>query len=139
MAPVFNALLGKAVAPHVVLINVIEAFVGRLSAIRCVGQDEILAEATPEASEWAAQPIILKLLVNQNSAAESMVVQQMGFKGVSSIEDSPAILIAVPRLRLIMLAIFVPLPVILASKGLVAARVCAAVRSLMSPSMLSII
>jgi hypothetical protein len=75
VAPIFNALLGEAVAPHVVLINVIEAFVDRLGTIGCVGHDEILTEATPEASELAAQPIIPNLLLNQNSAAESMVLQ----------------------------------------------------------------
>jgi hypothetical protein len=63
----------------------------------------------------------------------------MGFKGVSSIEDSSAVLIAVPRFRLIMLAIFMPLPVVLASKGFIAGRVCATVWSLVSPCMLSII
>ena len=126
--PVLDVRLGHAPAVKVV-VDVVEPLAVRRTPL--AGRlDRLLAEAAPEAQlKVAAHAAVGELLVEDGVAVDAVVFFEVGLERFAAVADLAAfwlvrpvgcLLGTAPDLELEVLAVFVPLPVVLAAELLVA-------------------
>jgi hypothetical protein len=129
-----DALLGKVLAAHKVVVDVVEAFSpGIQPLLREI--NELGTEATPEARlTIAANVTVVDLGLYELIIRDVMVFLQMVLEALSAVTNLGAgtalklLYIAAPRLEMKMLGVFMSFPIILAAECFVAGQECAAVR-----------
>jgi hypothetical protein len=136
--PILDALLGEWLPSHEVIVDVVKALSPCFQTF-FLEDDQLGAEATPKAGlTIATDATIFELCLQIVIIRKLMIPLQVILKTLSAVTHLGtgaafrSLLITSPCLQVIMLRIFMPLPVVLAPKGLAAGQEGAAIRPLVT-------
>jgi len=136
--PILDTLLGEWLPSHEVIVDVIKALSPCFQTF-LLEDDQLGAEATPKAGLTIATDATVFELCLQIVIIRKLVVPlQVVLKTLSAVTHLGtgtafrSLLITSPCLQVIMLRIFMSLPVVLTTKGLVAGQEGAAIRPLVT-------
>lgn len=133
MLPLADISLGHPPLAIEVIVDVVEPLAVGRTALPS-GLNRFLAEAAPEARlKVVAHAAVAELLVEDRRFADAVLLFEVGLERLPAVAHLATLLIRVvrgllvapPDLELEVLAVFVPLPVVLAAKLLAALGKCA--------------